>query len=106
MWFSIVVIAQTLALAGAAIQLFAAHLGINLASVFAAGAAGGLAWLQIKRHQELTQSYAVAAYELGLIVPPSSGSANDEGLSNFVNDAETAISREHTMWIARREGRA
>lgn len=62
-----------------------------------------LAWLQVKRHQELAQSYAVAAHELGLIAEEAEYVDTEERLSVFVADAEAAVSREHTLWVARRD---
>lgn len=103
-WFQIMLAVQGLAVAAALVQVALPRLPVNMASVFAAGAAAALAWLQTKRFQELRQSYAVAAHELGLIKSRASAAVAEAQLAQFVNDAETAISREHTMWIARREG--
>jgi hypothetical protein len=76
---------------------------INWSGVFATLAAVVLAWLQVKRHQELAQSYAVAAHELSLIAIQSEHVASEDEVAAFVSDAETAISREHTLWVARRD---
>jgi hypothetical protein len=61
-----------------------------------------LAWLQLKRYQETSQSYSVASQELGLIQAQSRHVTGDENLSQFVQDSENAFSREHTLWIARK----
>lgn len=58
----------------------------------------------MRQHEELAQSYAVAALELGFIEEQVGRVSDDKGLSAFVADAESAISREHTLWIARRDG--
>ena len=76
---------------------------LNIASVLAAIAAAFLAWLQVKHHQELAHAYGLAAHELGLIEARAPHVVTDSDLSSFVADAETAISREHTMWMARRD---
>lgn len=75
---------------------------MNSASVLASLAAAFVAWLQIKRHQDLSHSYGVAAHELGLIESQSPHIETDDELSDFVIQAERAVSREHTMWVARR----
>lgn len=62
-----------------------------------------LAWMQIKQHKELAQSYSVAELELGFIEERAQHINSEEEFSNFVSDAENAISREHTLWIARRD---
>jgi hypothetical protein len=60
-------------------------------------------WLQVSRHQEIAQAYSIAAHELRLALDLSASISSPEGLSTFVSDAENAISREHTMWLARRD---
>jgi hypothetical protein len=75
----------------------------NMAAVLAAVAAAFLAWLQVKQHQELAHAYGLAAHELGLIEARAPHVATESEFSSFVADAENAISREHTMWIARRD---
>jgi hypothetical protein len=71
--------------------------------ILSALAAAMMAWLQVKRHQDLAHSYAMAAHELGLIAARAEHVASDQDFASFVADAENAISREHTMWIARRD---
>lgn len=62
-----------------------------------------IAWMQIKNYQELTHSYALTAHELGVIKSKIGQVDSEKKLDDFVDDAETAISREHTMWLARRD---
>ncbi|SFV28866.1 DUF4231 domain-containing protein [Hyphomicrobium facile] len=58
-------------------------------------------WMQIKKFNELAAAYTVAAHEIGLIRPMADAVTNEASFSEFVNDAEKAFSREHTLWIAR-----
>ncbi|WP_307372601.1 DUF4231 domain-containing protein [Microbacterium sp. W4I4] len=88
------------AVVAAALALQADRL-IDFAGIIAALVASGAAWLAIKQHSQLTSAYRVAAVELALqeetlaaIVP--------EKWAQAVADAEEAISREHTMWLASR----
>lgn len=74
---------------------------LDAASAFAAIASAIIAWTQLKRHHELTQSYTIAALELGLILEQGRHVGNDDELAAFVSDAENAISREHTLWLGR-----
>lgn len=102
-WLVLVAITQ-LAGAGAAIALIVwPDLGFDLAGILAAAAAALLAWLQVKQHQSLAQAYGLAAHELGLIEAQACHVSTEEAFSSFVADAEAAISREHTMWVARRD---
>jgi hypothetical protein len=52
--------------------------------------------MQIKKFNELTAAYTVAAHEIGLIRPKAHDATDDEKFSEFVNDSEKAFSREHT----------
>lgn len=70
---------------------------------FVTAAAGLLSWIQAKRFQELSASYALAAHEISLIREQSSLPMTDGELSKFIGDAENAFSREHTQWIARKD---
>ncbi len=61
-----------------------------------------LAWTQMRRNEEMAQSYGLAAQELQLIHEQAAEIKTDEELSVYVVNSENAISREHTMWLARR----
>jgi SMODS and SLOG-associating 2TM effector domain 3/SMODS and SLOG-associating 2TM effector domain 1 len=71
--------------------------------IFVAAAASLLSWMQAKRFSELAASYALTAYEIGLIREQSLQPITEEEFSLFVGDAENAFSREHTQWVARRD---
>jgi len=75
----------------------------NLPVEVVATAAGAvLTWLQAKKHNELTSSYALTAHEIVLIKGEALSVKNEKDLSEFVLDSETAFSREHTQWAARK----
>ena len=62
-----------------------------------------LGWLQMKRHGELMASYNLTAHEIGIIRGNSESVTSEKELSDFINEAELAFSREHTQWVARRD---
>ncbi|PYF05425.1 uncharacterized protein DUF4231 [Rhodopseudomonas faecalis] len=64
-------------------------------------AASVVGWMQIKKFNELAAAYTVTAHEIGLIKMQTDAISTDAEFSEFVNDAEKAFSREHTLWIAR-----
>jgi conflict system pore-forming effector with SLATT domain len=66
--------------------------------VFASSVIG---WMQVKKYNELGAAYTVAAHEIGLVAPELDAVHTEAQFSDFVNGAELAFSREHTMWIAR-----
>jgi hypothetical protein len=77
---------------------FPFHLGSVLASI--AGVLVG--WREVKQYGQLSNTYSLAAHELGLIEAQAAHVATEDEFAAFVADAEQAISREHTMWAARR----
>lgn len=77
---------------------FPFHLGSALAAI--AGVLVG--WREVKQYGQLAHAYSLAAQELGLIEAQATYVATDDEFAAFVADAEQAISREHTMWAARR----
>lgn len=102
-WFIAIMAAQVAAGGSAFFLVYSPEFPLNLAGIFSTLATAFIAWLQVKRHQELAQSYNLAAQELGLIAVEAGYIETDDELSVFVADAENAISREHTMWVARRD---
>jgi hypothetical protein len=102
-YFVVILVSQAMALAAGAFMIASPGSRWNLVGVFSALASALVAWLQVRQHEELAQSYAVAALELGFIEEQGSHLGSDADFSSFVGDAENAISREHTLWIARRD---
>ncbi|WP_172976166.1 DUF4231 domain-containing protein [Thioclava sp. JE_KL1] len=64
-------------------------------------ASATIGWVQTKKFNELASAYSLTAHEIGIIQTRIDGVQNDEELSEFVNEAERAFSREHTQWVAR-----
>ena len=77
--------------------------GPNYTGVLAALSSAFLTWIQANKLHELAQAYGLTAHELGLVKEKAAHIRSHEDLSKFVSDAENAISREHTMWVARRD---
>jgi hypothetical protein len=101
--FALIAVAQLAAVAFSFLAMFGVVQRVSLASSCSALAAALIAWLQLRRHQEQAQSYALAAQELGLIEIEAAQVSTEACFSEFVSDAEAAISREHTLWVARRD---
>jgi hypothetical protein len=75
---------------------------LDLLSVVAVLSAVAVAWLQIKQHATLAESYSVAALELSAIRNIMPATSDEAKWAHFVDESETAISREHTTWRAKR----
>lgn len=100
-WFWVGLGAQGAALV-LAIALVAAPSLPDLVGGLAAVAAVAAAWTQYGRHDELSKSYGLAAQELAFLRSNVDAATDDSALTDAVDSTETAISREHTMWMARR----
>lgn len=74
---------------------------LGLVSVFAVAASAALGWRQISKFTELASAYTLTAHEIGFVEGKIEDAQTEEELSDFVNEAELAFSREHTQWIAR-----
>ena len=84
-----------------AILAFGRDISLDFAGIIAALVAAGAAWLAIKQHSQLASAYRVATGELALQAN-ALNSIDDQHWPQAVADAEEAISREHTMWLASR----
>lgn len=72
--------------------------------VIATAAGAALTWLESKKYNELTSSYALAAHEIGFIQGTATTVRTEEELADFVLNTEYAFSREHTQYVARKSG--
>ncbi|MER7578262.1 DUF4231 domain-containing protein, partial [Streptomyces sp. NPDC126514] len=77
---------------------------IDMEGVIAAAIAAGGAWLEVKQYDNLSSAYALTAAELGFVRATGESISDQDKWSDYVISAEQAISREHTMWLARRVG--
>lgn len=102
-WFYGTTALQFLAIVLAVIQAAVTTISVNLVPILMTCAAASIAWSRMKRHGELAQGYSLAAQELGELEAVSSSVRQESEFCQFVNNVEYAISREHTMWCARRE---
>lgn len=102
-FFVLILMSQALALAAAAFIVASPGSAWNLVGFFSVVASALIAWRQVRQYEDLAQAYSVASLELGFIVEQAGNVNSDAELSAFVADAENAVSREHTMWIARRD---
>jgi hypothetical protein len=103
-WFWLSLIGQGAAALIAFTSIFEPELPLSsLVGFFAALATAATAWTQLGRHDELSKSYALAYQELIAIRTLAERVGSQAALQDVVNDGEGAISREHPMWVAKRE---
>lgn len=77
---------------------------MDLAGLMAAIIAAGGAWVGVKQFAPLAAAYSIAAMELA-IQADKLKNIPESDWPVVAADAEEAISREHTMWIASRTGK-
>jgi SMODS and SLOG-associating 2TM effector domain 1/SMODS and SLOG-associating 2TM effector domain 3 len=93
---------QALGVGGAALKgLGVIH--VDLLPLFATSAASGLAWLGVLDVQRTARSYDFAALELEPLLVALHSAKDESAWAKYVADAEAAMSREHTMWLARKQ---
>jgi hypothetical protein len=102
-WFILMCMAQAAALILILVRIAKPTWGTLPIDVCIVCAAAALTWIQIKKYQELSTAYSLAAHEISLLKEHSQDASNDAEFSKFVNDAENAFSREHTQWQARKK---
>lgn len=99
-WAVTTLTVQTLAVtAGVARAFFG--LEVDLLGLAAALVAAITAWTRTKDYAELTEAYSVTAQEISLLSSQPFPS-DEDGWAEFVEGAERAFSREHTLWRARK----
>lgn len=89
-------------LAAFASAIVAALSGSTLAaySLLSALAIAGVGWLQIKQFRSVANSYSVASHDLAAVSASIDSIKDEKSWEEFVDRAEEAISREHTLWLA------
>jgi hypothetical protein len=75
---------------------------LDLTSVMTVIATSTISIMEMNKYRELERSYSFTAFELNNIRNRFGLVNNGEDLDIFVEEAEQAISREHTMWLARK----
>jgi hypothetical protein len=104
-WFWIVACLQIAAVVLAVVQAVSKVLPINVVPIITTCAAAFTAWGQMKRFDDLAQSYALAAQELEDLESLAGNRTAIDDFAQFIEQSENSISREHTMWCARRDVR-
>lgn len=102
-WFWVIVILQVTAVTMAIIQITVEEIGLYFIPVLTTIAATIAAWSQMKRYDELAKSYSLAAQELSELEAIADSLTEEDNFLKFVEQVEETISREHTMWCARRD---
>jgi SMODS and SLOG-associating 2TM effector domain 3/SMODS and SLOG-associating 2TM effector domain 1 len=102
-WLRITIGLQGIGLIVAVARSFGV-INFDLLGLIAAAAAATAAWLEAKDHGTLAEAYTITAFDLTMArerVRNMGDNTSEADWSRFVEGAELAISREHTLWLAR-----
>ncbi len=102
LFFWIIVGFQTLTVLTAILMISMPNLFFNPTGLVTTAVAVLMTWMQVKQYRNLAESYGITSTELSLIEDAIPNITTNEKFSSFVAESETAISREHTLWRARR----
>jgi hypothetical protein len=102
LWTAVVVSAILGGLIGGALRGFGV-INFDALGAVAAGAAAAIAWSQLKQSGSLAAAYTLTAHELALVKSALLSTEDEASWARACRDAESAISREHVMWIARED---
>jgi hypothetical protein len=102
-WRLVLIVSEVIALALATSRIFGGWT-VDLAGLLGALIAAGAAWTALKQHSPLAAAYSTAAAELA-IQADRLLELDETNWASAVADAEEAISREHTLWLASRTGK-
>lgn len=100
-WFMCLVIAQALAIACVLIRIAYPEWSYWPTDTLILFASFCISWTQLKKFNELSSAYSLTAQEIAIIRGQYESIETEEQLSDFINNAELAFSREHTQWVAR-----
>lgn len=100
-WTRYLFVAEILGVGGALLSV-ATDLPIDMLGIAAAAAAALAAWVQTGQYRTLQTAYLVTALELASVRQAVPDTEDEKEWSQFVEEAEKAFSREHTLWKASR----
>jgi len=101
-WRRALVLAEAAAVAVGLLRV-ANVFDVDWLALLAAVAASIAAWQQLKNYTSLSEAYSVTSHEVQLVNSSLGAQANESDWAQAVADAETAFSREHTLWLSRRQ---
>ena len=92
---------EVVGIAGALAKAFGV-VNFDLAGIVAATVSAFAAWTATRQHGATATAYVLASHELAVIRDLLDRDLDEHQWSAAVADAESAVSREHTMWHANR----
>jgi hypothetical protein len=102
-WRAVMFASQLAGVAGATLKGLGV-VDVDVLSLFATMAAAAAGWIAAGDYTETARAYDFAALELQGALGSFDRVEDESEWARYVADCEQAMSREHTMWLARRRG--
>ena len=100
-WAAVATVATTLAVILGVLHALVLF-NFDLIGPLTTFAAGANAWGQLRQHRTLAAAYSTTQQDLALVREEAHAVVNEHAWQQYVATAEEALSREHTLWLARR----
>lgn len=101
-WRIVLIMLESIAVILGFIRILGAF-DVNWVGILATAAASVAAWQQTRNFTFLSESYSVTTLELSFVLDSFSNVADENSWSDAARDAESAFSREHGLWLVRRQ---
>ncbi|MGN6446251.1 DUF4231 domain-containing protein [Amnibacterium sp.] len=102
LWATVMLVLEAAGLIGAILKA-TGMIDVDTLGVTGAFIAAIAAWSEMRQYGTLASAYSVTANELADVLAQGRLVHAETDWSKYVVDAEEAISREHTMWVASRD---
>ena len=100
-WYWIGLLVQSTAAALAVVQIVESNFP-DIVAFLTIIAVAATAWNQLRQHEGLSKTYSLVAHDLLLLRERIDLARDEERFGELVEDTEETISREHTLWMAKR----
>lgn len=100
-WRTTLVVLELLGAASGLVESLTS-LDLHFTPTLAAAVGAVAAWLETKQHEKVARAYSTTVVDLGSAITKLRLVPDEEDWAREMNDAEDAISREHTLWLASR----
>jgi hypothetical protein len=101
-YFVLLIAAQVGAIIASVYIIAKPETDFNFVGILTTLAAAFLTWIQVKKYNELNTAYSTTNVELIRARDTMLTIKDEHSFAQFVLDAENAVSREHTTWLAQR----
>ena len=100
-WFTFTWILEFIAVSIALVNIVVVNMILSPVSLALAAGGGIISWMNARSYREPAESYGIISHELSLIEERTRSIVTEEDLTKLVEDVETLIMQEHSIWLSR-----